>query len=182
MGEKRNRVNLIEEKSMITIRRTLIAAVALNVAAASFTVAPYPAVSAEEHISGSDAELLRADLRTKKMELVADRMQFTEKEADAFWPLYRKYEVELAAINDKKIAVIQEYLKSHDNLDAARAKHLAQQVFEVDQNTLDLRKKYFQEMAGVLSPKTAARFLQLERRLQQLLDVQLASDFPLIKK
>jgi hypothetical protein len=37
-------------------------------------------------------------------------------------------------------------------------------------------------MTGVLPPKTAVRFLQLERRLQQLVDVQLASDFPLIKK
>jgi hypothetical protein len=34
----------------------------------------------------------------------------------------------------------------------------------------------------VLPPKTAVRFLQLERRLQQLVDVQLASGFPLIKK
>ena len=167
---------------MITTGKALMAAVALNIAAASFIVTPYPAVSAEEHISGSDVELLRADLRTKKMELVADRMQFTGKEADAFWPLYRKYEVELAAINDKKIGVIRDYMASHDNLDGQRAKDLAQRVFEVDQMTLDLRKKYFQELTGVMSPKTAVRFLQLERRLQQLLDVQLASGFPLIKK
>jgi len=113
--------------------------------------------------------------------MVAERMQLTGNEADAFWPLYPQY-VELAAINDKKIGVVRDYMASHDNLDGARAKELAQRVFEVDQMTLDLRKKYFQEMTGVLSPKTVVRFLQLERRLQQLVDVQLAEGFPLIKR
>lgn len=167
---------------MTMTRKVLVTACVLSIVTASLAVTPYHAVSGEEQNSSSDFELLRSDIRTKKMKLLADQMQFTGKEADAFWPLYRKYEVELAAINDKKIAVIKDYLKSHENLDNARAKDLARRVFEVDQLTLDLRKKYFQEIAAVLSPKTAARFLQLERRLQQLVDVQLASDFPLIKK
>lgn len=167
---------------MIATRKVLMALCAVSMAAVSIAVTPHEAISAEERDAGSDVELLRADLRTKKMELIADRMQFTGKEADAFWPLYRKYEVELAAINDKKIAVMQDYLKSHDNLNDAGAKDLARRVFEVDQMTLDLRKKTFQELTGVLSPKTAARFLQIERRLQLLLDVQLAADLKPIKK
>jgi uncharacterized protein YpiB (UPF0302 family) len=150
--------------------------------AASLAVAPYDAVSGEEQKTSSEIELLRSDVRTKKMKLLADRMEFTGKEADEFWPLYRNYEVELAAINDKKIAVMKDYVQSHEKLDDARAKDLAERVIEVDQLTLDLRKKYFHEVAAVLSPKTATRFLQFERRLQQLVDVQLASDLPLIKK
>ena len=55
-------------------------------------------------------------------------------------------------------------------------------MFGVDQMTLDLRKKYFDELSDVVSPKTAVRFLQIERRLQQLVDVQLASRNPEIKK
>lgn len=167
---------------MITTRRILITTCALSVVAASFILPPSPAVSAEGRDSSSDVELLRSDLRTKKMELIADRMQFTGKEADVFWPLYRKYEVELAAINDKKIAVMQEYLKALDTLDDARARDLAKKVLDVDQMTLDLRKKSFQEMSTVLPARTVVRFLQLERRLQQLVDVQLASELPIIKK
>jgi len=160
----------------------LVTVFTVTMVAAGFVAPDRPALQAAGRDSDSDVELLRADVRTKKMELVAERMQFTGNEAEAFWPLYRQYEVELAAINDKKIKVIRDYMASHDNLDGTRAKELAQRVFEVDQMTLDLRKKYFQEMTGVLSPKTVVRFLQLERRLQQLVDVQLASEFPLIKK
>lgn len=167
---------------MATRRQVFSTICALSLVAVWSSLTPPSAVSNEARDSSSDVELLRSDLRTKKMELIADRMQFTGKEADVFWPLYRKYEVELAAINDKKIAVMQEYLKSFDTLDNARAKDLAQKVLDVDQMALDLRKKSFQEMSAVLPAKTVVRFLQLERRLQQLVDVQLASELPIIKK
>lgn len=164
------------------IKTALVAALATSMVSGIVAVMPPPAASAEERDATSDIELLRADLRTKKMQLVADRMQFTRQEADLFWPLYRKYEVELAAINDKKVAVMQDYRVTYESLNDAGAKDLARRVFEVDQMTLDLRKKAFEEIAGALSPKTAARFLQLERRLQQLVDVQLSSAVQPIKK
>ena len=62
----------------------------------------------EEAVSNSDIELLRSDIRTQKVALITDRMQFTNQEADAFWPMYRKYEVELAAINDRKISLLKD--------------------------------------------------------------------------
>ena len=167
---------------MIMIKTAFVAVLAASVASSIVAVVPPTAASAEDRDVSSDIELLRADLRTKKMQLIADRMEFTGKEADIFWPLYRKYEVELAAINDKKAAVMQDYVKSYESLSDAGAKDLARRVFEVDQMTLDLRKKAFEEIAGAMSPKTAARFVQVERRLQQLMDVQLASSVQPIKK
>jgi hypothetical protein len=167
---------------MTTRDRVLVTFIALNLVAASQIAMTDSALCAEESISSSEFELLRSDIRTKKMTLIAERMEFSGKEADAFWPIYRKYDVELAAINDKKIALLKEYLQSHKTLDDAKAKEIAQGVFDVDQRTLDLRKKYFEELSGAVSPKTAARFLQIERRIQQLVDVQIASQFPVIKK
>ena len=156
--------------------------VVMTLFAASHLAVTDSAYSAEESDSSSEFELLRSDIRTKKMALISERMEFSGKEADAFWPIYRKYDVELAAINDKKVALLMDYMHSHKTLDDAKAKELAQGVFGVDQMTLDLRKKYFDQLSGVVSPKTAVRFLQIERRLQQLVDVQLASRNPAIKK
>jgi hypothetical protein len=174
--------NLIVRNTMTTRDKLFVVLIALNLVAASQIAMTDSALYAEEAISSSDFELLRSDIRTKKMTLIAERMEFSGKEADAFWPIYRKYEVELAAINDKRVALLKDYLQSHKTLDDAKAREIAQGVFDVDQRTLDLRKKYFEEMSGAVSPKTAARFLQLERRIQQLVDVQIASQFPVIKK
>lgn len=136
----------------------------------------------EEPATNSDIELLRSDIRTQKMALIADRMHFTNQEADAFWPIYRKYEVELAAINDRKISLLKEYMSRHDTLNENQTKQLAQGVLEVDQATVDLRKRVFGELEKALSAKTAARWLQLERRLQLFLDAKLAKDVPTLNK
>lgn len=174
--------NLNRENTMTTRDKVLAMFIVVGLFAVSPAVTPNSALCAEERNSSSEFELLRSDIRTKKMTLIAERMEFSGKEADAFWPIYRKYDVELAAINDKKVALLKDYMQSHKTLDDAKAKEIAQRVFDVDQMTLDLRKKYFEELLRVVSPKTAARFLQIERRLQQLVDVQLASELPEIKK
>lgn len=166
---------------MTTRSKLFVTFIALNVFASQIAMTG-SALYAEESISSSEFELLRSDIRTKKMTLIAERMEFSGKEADVFWPIYRKYEVELAAINDKKVALLKDYLQSYKTLNDAKAKEIVQGVFDVDQRTLDLRKKYFEELSGVVSPKTAARFLQIERRIQQLVDVQMASGYPAIKK
>ena len=94
----------------------------------------------------------------------------------------RKYEVELAAINDRKIFLLTDYVSRYDTMNDDQAKQLAQGVLEVDQGTVDLRKRFFGELEKVLTAKTAARWLQLERRLQLFLDAKLAKDVPTLKR
>jgi hypothetical protein len=133
-------------------------------------------------MSESDFELMRSDIRTKKASLIADRMKFTDREASAFWPVYRQYEADLAAINDKKVSIMKDYMSRHEALTEQQAKQLAEDVFDVDQKTLDLREKCFGALEKAIPAKTIVRWLQLERRLQLLVDAQLAKDLPVIHK
>ena len=146
------------------------------------TVEPVPARGAGDSMSESDFELMRSDIRTKKASLIVDRMKFTDQEAAAFWPVYRQYETELAAINDKKVSIMKEYMNRHQSMTDKEAKQLAENVFDVDQKTLDLRTKCFGALEKVLPGKTIVRWLQLERRLQLLVDAQLSKDLPVIQK
>lgn len=167
----------------MNVPRRLVAAVCLSCLGYLVqTVEPAPAREAGEGMSESDFELMRSDIRTKKASLIADRMKFTDREASAFWPVYRQYEADLAAINDKKVSIIKDYLSRHDALTDQQAKQLAEEVFDVDQKTLDLRTKCFGALDKLLPGKTIVRWLQLERRLQLLVDAQLAKDLPVIQK
>jgi hypothetical protein len=148
----------------------------------SQTIEPPPAPGATDGMSESDFELMRSDIRTKKAALIADRMRFTDQEAAAFWPVYRQYEADLAAINDKKVSIMKDYMSRHQTLNDQQAKQLAQDVFDVDQKTLDLRTKCFGALGKILPGKTLVRWLQLERRLQLLVDTQIAQDLPMIQK
>ena len=53
-------------------------------------------------------ELLRSDLRTQKVAVITEMMQFTEAEDAAFWPVYREYELELSRLNDERLAANRE--------------------------------------------------------------------------
>lgn len=148
----------------------------------SLSAEPALVRAAAEGFSESDFELMRSDIRTKKAAMIADRMQFTDQEAAAFWPVYRQYEADLAAINDKKVSIMKDYISRHQSLNDTQAKQLAEDVFDVDQKSLDLRRKCFAALQKTLPAKTIVRWLQLERRLQLLVDAQLAKDFPGIEK
>ena len=167
----------------MNVSKRIVAAVCLAWLGCLFqTVEPAPVRGAGDSMSESDFELMRSDIRTKKATLIADRMKFTDQEAAAFWPVYRQYETELAAINDKKVSIMKEYLHHHQSLNDKQAKQLAEDVFDVDQKTLDLRTKCFGALEKVLPGKTIVRWLQLERRLQLLVDAQLSKDLPVIQK
>ena len=154
----------------------------LSIACGIQVIEPVLSDGAERNTSESDFELMRSDIRTKKATMIADRMKFTDREAEAFWPVYRQYETELAAINDKKVSIMKEYLSHYESLNDKRAKQLAEDVFDVDQRTLDLRAKCFGALEKALPGKTMVRWLQLERRLQLLVDAQIAQDLPAIKQ
>jgi hypothetical protein len=96
--------------------------------------------------------------------------------------VYRQYEADLAAINDKKVSIMKDYMSRHEALTEQQAKQLAEDVFDVDQKTLDLREKCFGALEKAIPAKTIVRWLQLERRLQLLVDAQLAKDLPVIQK
>ena len=49
-------------------------------------------------------EELRSDVNGYKVRVLNQAMQLTGPEAEKFWPVYRQYERELAAVAEKKIA------------------------------------------------------------------------------
>ncbi|BFU96540.1 MAG: exported protein of unknown function [Nitrospira sp.] len=167
---------------MRRVCRAAIITLVVTTAVAGEMVVPVHGRAEDQNMSPSDYELLRSDIRTKKATLIAERMNFTDKEAAAFWPVYRQYEVELAGILDKKIALLKDYMSHHETMTDEQAKQLAENVFRVDQQTLDLRVKCFGTLEKSLSAKTVVRWLQLERRLQLYVDAQLAKELPAIKE
>ncbi len=63
----------------------------------------------------SAIELLRHDITTEKVSILTESLPLTEKEGEAFWPLYRAYDVELAKLGDRRIAVAKKVAADYDN-------------------------------------------------------------------
>jgi hypothetical protein len=124
--------------------------------------------------------MLRSDLRSNRKQVVAANMTLTDTQAEKFWPIYEQYVSELVKINDAKYALIKEYLQS-SNLTEEQADGMSKRWVEVDASVVQLRLKYIPIFRSALSAKGTAMFFQIDRRVQMMIDLQLASSIPLIQ-
>jgi len=127
-------------------------------------------------------ELLRSDLRTQKLAVVTVNMALTDAQGELFWPIYRKYEAELVTLNDQVVALIKDYAQNLDKITDAKADAMTKQVFAIHGARLKLQEKYYNEFAKALGAALAAKYMQIERQLTAAVDLQIASQIPLIKK
>jgi hypothetical protein len=126
-------------------------------------------------------ELLRSDLRSQKVAITAEVLQLGEAEDAKFWPVYREYEAELQKINDERLAGIDEYSKTYDKLTDATADRLAKMSLDLESRRQAAKAGYYEKLKTVVSPKTAARALQVENQFLLLLDLQIASSLPVVE-
>jgi Spy/CpxP family protein refolding chaperone len=161
------------------MRNTVIAVLLLGTVLVGCMSAQQAA--APSTVSDQDIRLLRKDLRSTHKQIIAANLELTDSEAQTFWPLFDQYTAEQTKINDTKLAVIKDYAANYQTLTDNQAQALVKRSAEVDQSTLQLRMKYLPLVEKVLSGKKAARFFQLERRINALVDLQLASEIPLVE-
>ena len=132
-------------------------------------------------VSERDLQLLRKDLRLQKKQIVAANVALTEVEAQKFWPIYDQYATELAKITDTKISLIKEYAANYAALTDAQAQSIMERWTAADDAVIQLRIKYISILQKVLPAKKAALFFQVDRRIGTLIDLQLASEIPLVE-
>lgn len=128
----------------------------------------------------SDIQVLRSDLRAQKTQIISDQLKLSDPESKAFWPIYRDYETDLSKLNDEKVSIIKDYAAQYDNITDAQVQSLADRSFKLEAKRNDLRQKYFKKISKAVSPKTAARFIQLENRLDLLVNLQIADSVPMV--
>jgi hypothetical protein len=175
----------IARKSFVTV---LIAAavglLCIDVAAQNTTApeAAKPPLSENARpISDEDIKMLRQDIRAQRKQVIAANMPLTPAEAEKFWPVYDQYVAELVATNNKKYALIKQFVSTGGVLTDAEADNSAKQWVDIDASVAALRAKYIPIFRKVLSAKNEALFYQLDRRVQLMIDLQLMALIPMIE-
>lgn len=132
-------------------------------------------------VNDKDVALLRQDLRAKAKELISKNLQLTDAEAAAFWPLYNRYAGEVRKVNDTRFGLIKHYADIYKTMTAEQADSMVRLLADADQTIIALRLQYLPEFEQVLPGTKAALFMQLDRRIDSLGNVQMATQLPLIK-
>ena len=136
---------------------------------------------AEEGTPDKYLELLRSDLRAGKVEILTEALELTDPQAAAFWPIYRQYDAELAALGDRRVALVKRFAEKYGTMSNEDAGLFAKDWFALQKDRLKLREKYFGKIAKATNNLVAARFGQVENVLGMLIDLQIAVELPLME-
>ena len=147
---------------------------------AALVLVAVPALAQDKPADNS--QLIIEKVKADKKLLVANNMKLTEAEANAFWPVYDGYQKELAVINERLGKTIKAYADVYNtgNVSDEAATRLGNEVLAIDQAVVDLNKSYFAKAKAVIPAAKAARYIQIERKIRQLLQADLAQNIPLV--
>lgn len=123
----------------------------------------------------------RKDLEAKSADVMAKALTLTADEATKFWPLYKEYQKEQGAIVDGQIQATQKYAAKYGHLTDAEALEYINALLARDQKVHDLRLKWLAKFQTVVPAATAARAIQVERRLGLVHQVGVSSQVPLVR-
>lgn len=128
----------------------------------------------------TDVVLLRRDLRSEKKQLIALNLPLTETEATKFWPVYDQYAAAMAKHNDEFYTLIKDYAAKQKTLTDDEAANIIKRWAEIQVELSQTRQKFIPMVEKVISPRKAALFFQIDRRLYALMDIQTALKLPLL--
>lgn len=173
-----NRKNTI---AILMVAGTLLLASATGLAQAAPTSTTQSTASAPPNsASDQDIEMLRADLRGQRKDITAQNMNLTPDEATKFWPIFDQYRQEAIKPNDDRWALIKDYAANYGAMTDEQAQDYMKRSTAIEQQLLALRMKYVPIFEKVISPKKTALWYQIDRRIDLLISLQLASQIPMV--
>ena len=124
-------------------------------------------------------EILREKLRADKKLIVAENMQLSDAEGKTFWPVYDAYQEEKSKLADRRRQVIQDYAANFRNLPDKVAKDLVDRSLAIKQDDVKLMAAYLPKFRQAVGDKKAARFYQIESKIDAIVNFELAASIPL---
>jgi hypothetical protein len=95
--------------------------------------------------------------------------------------VYDQYTAELTKIGDQKTALLKEYAEQWGTISDEQASSLIKRSLSLDGQVNQLRVKYLPIFSQAVPGKVVASFFQLDRYIQALIDIQLASQIPVVQ-
>lgn len=126
------------------------------------------------------AELL-ARIQADRKGLVIKAMDLSAEEEKKFVPLYDRFQRELEVPRRAGTRALLDYIAADYSPTDANAKRIAEQTLAAALDEARLNRKHFNQLLKALPAAKAARYMQIENKIQALLHYESAKAIPLVK-
>lgn len=163
------------------VTRSLLCAALLVPLTAPAQEKQSPMPAADTSNTNAALAKFRDDMQATRADIMAKGLTLTADEASKFWPLFKEYQKEQNVVIDAQIDAVKKYSDHYQTLTPSDSVAYVKALLERDQKMDALRVKWLSKFqSGGISAGTAARAIQLDRRLSQLAQAQLSSEIPLV--
>lgn len=123
---------------------------------------------------------LHSDLYDGRVLTLKEAMKLTPEQGEEFRPIYKRYNQELRALTDSRLANLHKFLTHHKGgtLDGQKLNELTAEWLQYLQDRLDLWNKYYRIIGDKVSLWAASEFLRVENHIALFYDLTVASDLP----
>ena len=125
-------------------------------------------------------ELLRSNVRQEKAQILGAVMDLNASDAAKFWPIYDEYDSELNKLNKMRGDNILEYARTYNDMTDSKANELITSAMSYQKQRAELLSKYYGRVKDAIGAINAARFVQIEHQLLLIIDLQVASNLPVV--
>jgi hypothetical protein len=153
------------------MKRSIVAVAAL---AACAVGAPALAQSQND-----ENQVLISQIQTDKRAVVLRGLQLTDAQSNAFVPIYDEYQAERKKLADRSVDLLDKFAANYDSMTDDAAKGILKDWFDIEDERISLIKKYAKRFEKVLPATRVLRFVQIENKLDTLIEMQAVRAIPL---
>lgn len=96
----------------------------------------------------------RERIKALKVSFITERLDFSEKEAQQFWPVYNDYEQKMSQIRHHEIKSIRKAIKENiETMSDDQAKEFIDRLNKAENDSHKLRMAFSNKLSSIISPK-----------------------------
>jgi len=116
----------------------------------------------------TDEQILLKQVMADKRATYEEYLRLSEAESKAFWPIYGDYERRTKILDDRLLALVNDFAAKYQSLSDPDAREMLKEKLAIEKERAALKQVYTKKIVKALPPVKALRYAQLETRIEMM--------------
>jgi len=126
-----------------------------------------------------DVELLISQIQTDKRAIVLRTLDLNDAQVAKFTPIYDAYQAEMKVLMERSGAMLDKFAANFGSMTDDAAREILKEALKLRDDRNATLRKYAKKLERELPAVKVLQWVQIENKLNTLLDVQAASVIPI---
>ena len=129
-----------------------------------------------------EVDLIQAAFGMDKKAALAEFIQLSDTQKDAFWKLYDEYESQRKELGKQRIAGLEQYAAQYKTMTGEQADAWTKKAMDLQKKTDNLIATYYTKVLKISDGIVATQFYQFENYVLIAIRAQVLSEIPFVEK